>query len=209
MRPTRRAAIVGLMLLALAWPGPALALDTQIREIRTIGDTVRASIELRDLFSDKLKEILQSGSAIHIRIQAEIWEDRPLWDKLVRPALFSVFRIVRDPTTSQIALSDAVGTIMSFAQVPDPLSLRVEVAPAQAVKSDSRYYLRIVATIGTMADRDIQDAGAAVFGRDDGSVGIGTVGRAIFNAVLQTADYLQSVSTETRSTPFRGRDISR
>jgi hypothetical protein len=152
--------------------------------------------------------VLESGGPLHVRIQAELWEDRPVWDKLVRPALISVFRVVRDPGTSQVAVTDAVGTIMSFAQWPDPLTLKVEVAPAQALQDDSRYYLRIVATIGTIAERDIQ-TGEAVFGGDDGSISIGTVGRLVFRTVLQATDYLQSVSTETRSDRFRGREVQR
>jgi hypothetical protein len=201
--------LAALALLALAWPGTMLALEARIREVRTIGDSVRAAIDLRDMLSDTLRQVLQSGSPLHVRIQAEVWEDRPLWDKLARPALVSVFRIVRDPATSQVSVSDAVGTIMSFAQWPDPLTLRVEVAPARVLQDDGRYYLRIVATIGTIAERDIEDTGAAVFGRDDGSISLGTVGRIVFSAVLQATDYLQSVSTEARSDRFHGRDLRR
>jgi hypothetical protein len=130
-----------------------------------------------------------------------------LWDKLVRPALFNAFRVVRNPSTSQVAVSDAVGTIMSFAQLPDPLTLRVEVAPADALRDDGRYYVRIVATIGTIAERDIEDTGAAVFGGGDGTVSLGSAARLVFSTVLQATDYLQSVSVETRSSPFRGTDV--
>jgi hypothetical protein len=66
-----------------------------------------------------------------------------------------------------------------------------------------------VASIGTIAERDIEDTGAAVFGRDDGSISLGTVGRIVFSAVLQATDYLQSVSTEARSDRFHGRDLRR
>jgi hypothetical protein len=195
------------MAAALAWPATMQALEARIREMRTIGDSVRVSVDLRDMLSDTLRRVLESGSPLHLRVQAEVWEDRPLWDKLVRPALVSVFRIVRDPGTSQISVSDAMGSIMSFAQWPDPMTVRVEVAPARALRDDGRYYLRIVATIGTIAERDIQDTGAAVFGGGDGSVSLGSAARLVFSAVLQATDYLQSVSAETRSDPFRGGDV--
>ena len=52
------------------------------------------------------------------------------------------------------------------------------------------------------------DTGAAVFGQDDGSVSIATVGRVIFSTVLQASDYLQSVSDETRSSQFRKADVT-
>jgi hypothetical protein len=183
------------------------ALEARIREVRAIGGSVRASIDLRDMLSDTLRQVLEAGAPLHVRIQAEVWEDRPLWDKLVRPALFNAFRVVRNPSTSQVAVSDAVGTIMSFAQLPDPLTLRVEVAPADALRDDGRYYVRIVATIGTIAERDIEDTGAAVFGGGDGTVSLGSAARLVFSTVLQATDYLQSVSVETRSSPFRGTDV--
>jgi hypothetical protein len=203
-----RALLILVAITALAWPGSLHALEARIRELRTIGDSLRASVDLRDMLSDTLRRVLESGGPLHVRVQAELWEDRPVWDKLVRPALVSVFRVVRDPGTSRIAVTDAVGTILSFAQWPDPLTLKVEVAPAQALQADNRYYLRIVATIGTIAERDIQ-TGEAVFGRDDGSIGLGSVGRLVFRTVLQATDYLQSVSTEAQSDRFHGRDVRR
>ena len=84
-----------------------------LNEVRAIGPTVRASIDLRDVFSEKYRAILKGGGILHVRIQAEVWEDRPLWDKLVRPALISVFRIIRDPN-NQISVSDAVGVVISL-----------------------------------------------------------------------------------------------
>ncbi|HXW08047.1 MAG TPA: hypothetical protein VD833_22645 [Vicinamibacterales bacterium] len=210
--PARAMRAGGLAIVAcllLTCPRVMLALEARIREIRTVGESVRASIELADLLTETLGRVLQSGSPLHVRIQAEIWEDRPLWDKLVRPALVTVYRIVRDPTTSQVAVSDAVGTIVSAAQLPDPLSLRVEIAPARELDEDGRYYVRILATIGTIAERDIEETGAAVFGRHDGNISLGTMGRLVFTAVLQVTDYLQSVSTEARSDRFRGRDMRR
>lgn len=204
-----RVPLAVLLILAFGWPGTMLALEARIREIRTVGGSVRASIELRDVLSDTLRRVLESGSPLHVRLQAEVWEDRPLWDNLVRPALVTVFRVGRDSTSNQISVSDAVGTVMAFAQWPEPLILRVEVAPASDLRDDGRYYLRIVATIGTIAERDIEDTGAAVFGRNDGSISLGTVGRLVFRSVLQMTDYLQSVSAEARSDRFRGKDVRR
>jgi hypothetical protein len=65
----------------------------------------------------------------------------------------------------------------------------------------------MVATIGTIAERDINDAGEAVFGQDEGSVSVGAVGKMVFRAVLQVADYLQSVSAEARTRQFHGREL--
>ena len=118
-RSTALACLVIAILLATTAPG--FALETRILEIRIAGKTLLASIDLSEALPDKLLKVLEQGGALHVRIQAELWEDRPVWDKLVRPALVTVFRIVRDPTTTHIAISDAVGPVLSAAQLPNPL----------------------------------------------------------------------------------------
>lgn len=206
--PNARARRSWLLLMPLMICGvtTAHALEARVGEIRITGQTVIASVDLREFLPEKLAQVLQSGGPLYLRVQAELWEDRPVWDRLVRPALLSVFRIVRDPATSRIAISDAVGEIMSFTQIPDPLSLRVNAAPAEAIADEAKYYLRIVATLGTLAEREVEEAGAAVFGQNRG-VGLGALGRFIFTTVVQAGDYLQSVSTEARTASFRRRDI--
>ena len=196
-----------VVIITVAITTPAAAMDARISEMRTVGPMIRASLDLHDLLSDNFRRILEGGGALHLRVQAEMWEDRPLWDRLVRPALVTVFRIVRDPTTAHIAISDAFGQVLSFATFPQPVALRVDVAPADAVTDNSRYYVRMVATVGTIAERDIDDAGDAVFGQDEGSVSLGTVGKMVFRAVLQVTDYLQSVSAEARTRRFHGREL--
>jgi hypothetical protein len=207
----RRSTSIAAALLvgsAVVAPVTLAALDTRISELRTIGRTVRAAVDVRDMFPENLRSVVQSGSALHVRVQAELWEDRPMWDRLVRPAVVTVFRIVRDPTTAQIAVSDAVGQVASFATYPEMVPLRVDVGPADAVSDGSRYYLRLMTTIGTIAEREIESTGDAVFGRDESTVSIASVGKLLFRTVLQITDYLQSVSAEARSRVFEGRELN-
>jgi hypothetical protein len=197
------AAVIGVLLA----PSRADALEARIGEIRAVGPTVSASVDLRDMFPEKFRQILQSGAALHVRIQTELWEDRPLWDRLVHPAIVTVFKIVRDPATARLAISDAVGRVLSVAAYADPVSLLVDVAPSAAVSDGDRYYLRMITTIGTIAERDIQQTSEAVFGRDEGTVSVGKVGKFLFHTVLQLSDYLQSISSEARSRVFQGREL--
>jgi hypothetical protein len=194
-------------LLALLPAASADALEARVTEIRTIGPKIRAAVDLRDVFPDKFRQIIQAGGALHLRVQAELWEDRPLWDRLVRPAIVTVFRIVRDPATAQIAISDAFGEVLSVGAYPESVPVRIDVAPADAVSDGNRYYLRMIATVGTIGARDIEDAGDAVFGRDEGTVSLGKVGKFLFHTVLQVSDYLQSVSAEVRSRVFQGHEL--
>ena len=200
--------VAALAVWLFAAPVRAADMDVQLGEMRAVGPSIRASIDLREVFTEKFRSILQSGGRLHLRVQAELWEDRPMWDKLVRPAIVSVFRIIRDPQ-SQLVVSDSVGVVTTVPWTATTLSLRVEVAPSEAVDDNRKYYLRLVATVGTIAEKEIEGTGDAVFGRGESAVSVARVGKVIFNTVLQISDYLQSLSAELQGPVMIGRDLKR
>jgi hypothetical protein len=202
-----RAARSLVALAALGAAAPASALELHVAELRAAGGTVRANLELRDLFPDRFRETLEARGALHLRLQIELWQDRPLWDKLVQPALITVLRIVLDPGTKQVTVSDQYGELNRQAAWQEPVALHVDVARADAVADASRYYVRVLATLGTLAEHEAEQASDAVFGRDDGSVSLAKVGRVLFHTVLEVSDYLQSVSTEARTRDLAGREL--
>lgn len=202
----RRPTLALVLFAWLAMTVGASAMETRILEIRVVGPTIRASLDLRDIFSDKFLEVLNGGNPLHVRIQAELWEDRPIWDKLVRPAIVSAFRIIRDPN-HQIAVQDPFGVIASLPDPATPVPLRVEVAPTSLVDDATRYYLKLVATVGTIQAEEAADTGEAVFGGDDSTISVARFGKLIFNTVVQVADYLQSETSEARTKVFTGREL--
>ena len=208
MMRARRLSTVALavVFLLVASPSAAEDLAVHISEVRAVGPSLRASLDLRNIFSEKFRSILQDGGRLHLRVQAEVWEDRPLWDKLVRPAIVSVFRIIRDPRT-EVTVSDAVGVVTTSPWSASALSLRVEVAPVDAINDTRKYYLRIGVTIGTIEEKEIAATGEAVFGRGESTVSVARVGKVILNTVLQVNDYLTSVSAETQGPVVLGRDL--
>ena len=193
-------------ILVLSAAPQAADLVLQIGEVRAVGPSLRASIELRDVFSAKFRSILQDGGRLHLRVQAEIWEDRPLWDKLVRPALVSAFRIIRDPNNA-ISVSDAVGVVTTTPLSSTSLGLRIEVGPADGIDDNRKYYLRLVAIIGTIEEKEIADTGEAVFGRGESAVSVARAGKVLLNTVLQVNDYLQSESAEAQGPVVLGRQL--
>jgi hypothetical protein len=76
------------------------------------------------------------------------------------------------------------------------------------VTASARYYVHVIATLGTLAEREVDDVGDAVFGKPPDSNSLGSLGRLMFRTVLQISDYLQSVSAETRSRKVAGSDIN-
>jgi hypothetical protein len=193
--------------LALGMAPPASALETRLTELRVAGGSIRASLEIRDLFPAKFRAVLEEGAAIHLRLQIELWEDRPVWDKLAQPAVVTVFRIALDPGTRQVTVTDRYGELSRQPAWQEPLTLRPDIGRADALSDGARYYVRVLATLGTILEKETEQASKAVFGEDDGSVSLAAMGKMLFHAVLQASDYLQSVSSETRTRDLIGRDV--
>jgi hypothetical protein len=206
MRSLLRAACFwALLMLAIA--PPASALETRLTELRVAGGSIRASLEIRDIFPAKFQAVLEEGAAIHLRLQIELWENRPVWDKLAQPAVVTVFRIALDQATRQVSVTDRYGELSRQPAWQEPLTLRPDIGRADALSDGARYYVRVLATLGTIVEKETERASKAVFGEDDGSVSLAAVGKMLFHAVLQASDYLQSVSSETRTRDIAGRDV--
>jgi hypothetical protein len=184
----------------------ATALEARVVELRVVGGSLRASLEIRDLFPAKFQSVLEQRGAIHLRLQIELWEDRSIWDKLAQPAIVTVFRTIMDPSSRQVSVSDQYGEVSRQPAWQEPLTLRLDLGRADALAENARYYVRVMATLGTIAERESSGTGDAVFGADEG-VTLGAMGRVLFHAVLQVNDYLQSVSTEIRTRDVTGREV--
>lgn len=198
------AALTSVLLLS----APARALDVQVKDVRAAATAVQTSIELRDLVPDRFKRVIDDGGVLHVRVQTELWESRPVWDRLVYPAMIRMFRLARAATGRDVALIDADGVSVRIPGRPgNEVAVVVELGERGRVSADSRYYVHVIATVGTLAEREVDEAGDAVFGRPTESNGLGSLGRLMFRTALQVSGYLQSVSAETRSRRLSGRDI--
>lgn len=197
--------IVFAVLLLLA--RPAAALEGRLTEIRVAGSSLRASLEIRDLFPVKFQTVLEDGGAIYLRLQVELWQNRSVWDKLVQPAFVNVFRIILDRSTREVRVADAYGEVSRQPAWQEPLALTLDLGRADALSDSEKYYVRVQATLGTIAGKDSVQAGRVVFGDDDSGVSVASVGKILFHAVLSVNDYLQSVSAELRTHPMAGKTI--
>ena len=206
-RLRRAACILAVAAAAAGFAAPASALELRLTEIRVAGGSLRAAIEVRDMFPQKFQAILEDGAAIHLRLQLELWEDRPVWDKLAQPATVTVFRIVLDPSTRQVRIADQYGEVSRQAAWQEPLALRLDLGRADTLAEPAAYYVRAYATLGTIAEKESERASNAVFGDDDSSVSIAAMGKMLFRAVLHVNEYLQSVSTEARTRNVTGREL--
>jgi hypothetical protein len=196
-----------VVVLALGLAPQATALEARLTELRVAGGSIRASLEIREVFPAKFQTVLEDGAAIHLRLQIELWEDRPVWDRLAQPPVVTVFRIALDPATRQVTVADRYGEVARQPAWQEPLRLRPDLGRADALSDGTRYYVRVLATLGTIAEKESEHASSAVFGDDDSSVSLSAMGKILFHAVLQVNEYLQSVSCEIRSRDVTGRDV--
>jgi hypothetical protein len=185
----RRGRTIALALAAVAaFAVPLRALEVQIREIR-MDATVRTAFDVRDLLPDRFRRVLDENGTLHLRLQVELWESRPVWDRLVYPAVVRVVRLTRDQPP------------------PESMPVDLELGKSDRILATGRYYVHVVATLGTLADRDLETVGDAVFGRESEANGLGSLGRLVVKTALQISDYLQSVTAEAKSRRMTGADL--
>lgn len=177
--------------MALLAPARASALEVRIKGVGEASQIVQATIEIVDVIPDRFKKLLDENGAVHLRLQAELWESRPVWDRLVYPAILKAVRITRDRIP------------------PTPWPLTLDLGKTDRISTAGRYYVHVVATIGTLAERDADEVGDAVFGRESETNSLGSLGRLVFRTALEVSDYLQSVSAEARTKKIAGSDLLR
>jgi hypothetical protein len=168
---------------------PAAALDVQVKAVTASASRVRAAIELRDVVPERFKRVLDDNGVLYLRMQAELWESRAVWDRLMFPAAVRVDRMTHT------------------ALPPNPMPASLDLGDVGRIVVSGRYYVHIIATLGTLAERDVDQMGDAVFGRESEANGLGSLGRLFFRTALQIGDYLQSVSTEATSRKINGREL--
>jgi hypothetical protein len=203
----RGLASVALCLALLSLPGTALALEARVTEMRITGSRLWAAIEVRDLLRDKFLELVRQGKAVFVQLQADLWEDRRIFDRIVLTTPPATFRIDPDTASGGIILFDQYGGTSRHADVKQPISLRVEMGAADRVQDSQTYYLHSLITAATVDERDIDQAGAALFGEEESTRGLAAIGSFVFRTLLRMGKYFESAETEVTSRRVSGRDI--
>jgi hypothetical protein len=209
MRRTQPA--LGALALVVALAAPAAAeLDVQVKDVKTPASAVRTTIELRDILPDRFKKMMMDdGRVLHLRVQAELWESRPIWDRLVYPAIVRVFRLGRAPAGRNVAITDPDGAAVTYPAIPSTMPVVVDLGDRNRVTLTEKYYVHVVATLGTLAETEADEVGDAVFGNEGDTGSLSALGRLAVKTAMKVSDYLQSVTAEARSKKLAGAEILR
>jgi hypothetical protein len=207
--PGRRRArftLAAVLVCAVATTLGVAAFGGSVGRLRTVDGHVRAALELRDLFNDGVRRLLEQGGPLHVRVEAALWEDR-VWDRPLEPPRVTVFRIARQLPGTQIAVVDPGGGTATYPAYPDPLTIDVDLGAADTIDDDSQYYVSAEVTVGVLTDDAVEETNDALFGRDDGSPGLKSIGRFLLNTVLQISDYVRSETVTIRGRRVRGAQV--
>jgi hypothetical protein len=181
------------------------ALEVRIEQARALPARVTASVELRDLLRNGFLDTLQQGGAIFVQLQAELWEDRRIGDRLALTTAALTYRI--DAGGAGLVVVGQFGERTAHGDLRVPVALRVDVGPAAVVADERTYYLRARVTAATVEERDIEQFGTAIFGDPQSAAGLAGLGRFVFTTLLRIGRYLESASAEATSARYRGREI--
>src|SRR5437773_12517117 len=132
---------------------PASALDIVIKEMRTPASVVTANIEVRDVLPDRFKKLLEAGGVLHLRVEAELWESRPVWDRLVYPAIVRMFRLGNTAGGRDVAIIDPDGASKTYPSIPATMPVVLDLGDRSRLTVTEKHYVHGIATLGTLAER--------------------------------------------------------
>jgi hypothetical protein len=202
----RRSFLAALLLILTCPPGGVSALEVRVTQVRVSATRVAATFELSDLLRDKFLDLVRQGRAIFLQVQGELWEDRRIADRLTLTTPALTYRVDRDQE-SGVVITDQYGNRTTHPDIRVPLPVRLDLGPSSTLADDRAYYLRAQVTAATVADRDIDQVGTAIFGDPQSAAGLASLGRFVFRTLLRIGQYLESASAEVTSARYTGQQI--
>jgi hypothetical protein len=205
----RRLFTIAVLAVVVSLPAPVAALEARVTTLRIAGPRVSAAVEVGDLLRDKFLKLVRDGRAVFVQLEAALWEDRRIFDRVVMATPPATWRLDRDAAGAGVVLQDQHGGVVRHADIRQPLSLRIDLGPAARVLDDATYYVNASVTAATVDERDIDRAGQAIFGDEQAGAGVASLGRFVFRTLLRMGQYLESATTEVTSRRVSGREIRR
>jgi hypothetical protein len=208
VRERRWRTIATLMcIVVVSARAPLSALELRVTQMRVAGTRISAAFDVRDLLRDSFLKLLQDGRAVFLQLEAELWEDRRVFDRIVIAVPPVTWRIDREPAGGGVLLLDQSGGSVRHGDLRQPLALTIDIGPASRVEEDATYYLHATMTAATVDERDIDRAGEAIFGDEQSASGLAGLGRFVFRTLLRMGKYFESATAEVTSRRVSGREI--
>jgi hypothetical protein len=166
-----------------------------------------ADRRLTRLLEGPFLTLVRDGRAIFLQLEAALWEDRRVFDRVVITTPPITWRLDRDTAGGGVVLQDQHGGQLRHGDVRQPLPIAIDLGPASRVEDDAVYYVHATLTAATVDEQDIERAGQAIFGGEQASTGFVGLGRFVFRTLLRMGKYLESATAEVTSRRVAGREI--
>jgi hypothetical protein len=186
---------------------PVSALEARVTQVRITGPRLWTVVELRDFLEGAFLRLVRQGRSVFVQLQADVWEDRRVFDRIVIAVPPATYRLDGDPDGRGVVLVDQFGGSLRHPDAGQPLPVRLDLGAASRIDDDATYYVHAVVTAATVDERDIDQAGTAIFGDDDSAAGLAAAGRFVFRTLLRMGKYFESATAEVTSRRLQGRDI--
>ena len=204
-RPRLAAVILAAAMVSVA--APAAALEARVTQLRITGARLWVAFELREFLEGNFLELVRGGRSIFVQLQADLWEDRRVFDRVIITTPPATYRVDSDADGRGVVLIDQFGGSLRHPDARQPLPVRLDLGAASRIDDAATYYVHAVVTAATVDERDIDQAGDAIFGGDDSAGGLAAVGRFVFRTLLRMGKYFKSATAEVTSRRVSGRDI--
>ena len=119
------------------------------------------------------RKLLDDGGVLHLRVQAELWESRPVWDRLVYPAIVRVFRFGPRAGGAQLSITDPDGAADDLSAVPQPMPVVVDLGDSDRVTPTEAVLRARRRDAGHAGRTEVDEVGDAVFGSEAETNGLG------------------------------------
>jgi hypothetical protein len=178
----------------------------RMAQVRVAASRLAATFELRDLLRGKFLDLVQQGRSIFLQVRAELWEDRRITDRLTLTTAPLTYRLMGDGQRG-LVMTNQYGDRSVQTELPMVVPLRIDLGPASVLADDRAYYLRAQVTAATVADREIDQWGTAIFGDEQSAEGLAGLGRFVFSTLLRIGKFLESANAEATSARYTGVQI--
>lgn len=188
-----------LLVLALALPGTAAAMDIELEAPRLTNGSLWVQVTIADPFSSRIQESLSRGMPARLQLHAELWRRRSGWFDRMERSFDAELRMRYDVALEGYRLERTnaspylVSTVDSLAWVVSrPMMLPI--ARVDALQPDARYYVAVTATLKPLSVEDVQEIEGWLSGevQTQGGSGFGVITglpRSLFDAVRNFAGF--------------------
>lgn len=152
--------LLGIVLLTLALPRAALAVEVVGTAVARSGEWVTTTLRVDDAFSDRITQTLDRGMPVTVVVTVDVWQNRAGWFDRLAGEQTVVLRAFRNAWSDDFTLRrgrEPDRTISDSHQLELEIArpMRVRVVPVARLAPADRYYAIVTASVKPLTVEDL------------------------------------------------------